>query len=102
MFVPACVILFRRLLRDTRVPRRAKLALALLLGALVSPIDVVPDFIPVAGQLDDAILVALVLRGLVRAGGPALLAEHWPGPAASLGVLLRLAGGAGPRGAPPA
>jgi uncharacterized membrane protein YkvA (DUF1232 family) len=58
------------------------------------PIDLVPDFIPVAGQLDDAILVALVLRSLVRAAGSDVVAEHWPGPGSSLAVVLRMAGGA--------
>jgi uncharacterized membrane protein YkvA (DUF1232 family) len=65
--------------------------LVALMAYLAMPLDLVPDFIPVAGQLDDAILVALVLRGLLRAGGPALVAEHWPGPEQSLAVILRLA-----------
>jgi uncharacterized membrane protein YkvA (DUF1232 family) len=51
----------------------------------------VPDVIPVAGQLDDAILVGLVLRALVRAAGSDVVAEHWPGPPASLAVVLRMA-----------
>ncbi|HET6549208.1 MAG TPA: DUF1232 domain-containing protein [Solirubrobacter sp.] len=79
-FVPDCAVLFRRLLRDPRVPRARKLALLAVLGYLLVPVDLVPDFIPVAGQLDDAILVALVLRGLVRAAGRELVDEHWPGP----------------------
>ena len=91
-FVPDCVVLFRRLLRDARVSRGRKLLLLGLVGYLVMPIDLVPDFIPVAGQLDDAILVALVLRSVLRGAGPALVREHWPGPAASLGLMLRLAG----------
>jgi len=92
-FVPDCLVLFRRLLGDDRVPRRSKLLLGALIGYLAMPIDLVPDFIPVVGQLDDAIIVALVLRTVLRAGGPDLLREHWPGPAASLNVLTRLAYG---------
>jgi uncharacterized membrane protein YkvA (DUF1232 family) len=69
-FVPDCVVLVRRLVGDRRVPRRRKVGLALLAGYLAMPIDLVPDFIPVAGQLDDAILLALALRWLVRGSGP--------------------------------
>jgi uncharacterized membrane protein YkvA (DUF1232 family) len=86
-FIPDCVVLVRRLLRDPRVPRRVKVALGLLIGYLLLPLDLVPDFIPVAGQLDDAILVALVLRWFLRAGGAALVCEHWPGPERALGAL---------------
>jgi uncharacterized membrane protein YkvA (DUF1232 family) len=84
-------VLAKRLVRDPRVPRRVKVALALCVGYLALPIDLVPDFIPVAGQLDDAIVVALVLRALVRAGGEPLLREHWPGPERSLAALARAA-----------
>src|SRR3954454_7744360 len=89
-FVPDCVVLVRRLLADARVPRRSRLALVLLLGYLVCPIDLVPDFVPVAGQLDDAIVLAIVLRHVVRAAGGDVVREHWPGPARSLAVVLRL------------
>ena len=92
-FVPDCVVLFRRLLQDPRVPRRRKVLLVGLIGYLAMPLDLVPDFIPVAGQLDDAILVAVVLRLVLRAGGPGLVTEHWPGPRSSLEVVLRLAYG---------
>ena len=88
-FVPDCVVLVRRLLGDPRVPRRARLVLGALLLYLVSPIDLVPDFIPVAGQLDDAILLALVLRWLLRTAGADLVRAHWPGPQRSLAVVLR-------------
>ena len=91
--VPYCAILFKRLLGDSRVPGRWKVAAALALVYLAMPFDLVPDFIPVAGQLDDAILVALVLRGLLRSAGPTLLREHWPGPAALLAPLERFAFG---------
>jgi uncharacterized membrane protein YkvA (DUF1232 family) len=91
-FVPDCLVLFKRLLADPAVPRGRKVVLALLVAYLAMPIDLIPDFIPVAGQLDDAILVALALRGLVRGGGPDLIRRHWPGPEQSLRVILRLSG----------
>ena len=90
--VPHCAILFKRLLGDARVPRRWKAACAFALVYLAVPFDLVPDFIPLAGQLDDAILVALVLRGLLRSAGRELLREHWPGPSRLLGPLERFAG----------
>ena len=90
-FVPDCIVLLRRLLADDRIPRARRLAVAAAIGYLAMPVDLVPDFIPVAGQLDDAIVVALVLRGVLRAAGPGLLDEHWPGPAAGAAVLRRLA-----------
>jgi uncharacterized membrane protein YkvA (DUF1232 family) len=91
-FVPDCFVLVSRLARDPRVPRRRKLLLIGLAGYLALPIDLVPDFIPVAGQLDDAIVVALVLRRFLRSGGAELTREHWPGPERSLRLVLRLAG----------
>jgi uncharacterized membrane protein YkvA (DUF1232 family) len=91
-FVPDCARLFKRLLEDRRVPLRRKVPLALLVGYLLSPIDLIPDFIPVAGQLDDAILVGLALRGVVRSAGSGVIREHWPGPDESLRAVLRLAG----------
>ena len=91
-FVPDCVVLFSRLLRDRRLPRRHKLLVAALIPYLALPFDLIPDFVPVAGQLDDAVLVAFVLRRIVRAN-PDLIREHWPGPPSSLGLVLRLASG---------
>ena len=90
--IPDCTVLLARLLRDPRVPRRRKLLLVVLGAYLASPIDLVPDFIPIAGQLDDAILVALVLRTFVRSGREELIKELWPGPERSLGLILSLAG----------
>jgi uncharacterized membrane protein YkvA (DUF1232 family) len=90
-FIPDCLVLMKRLLADPRVPRRRKLLLVGLLGYLALPFDLVPDFIPIAGQLDDVIVVALVLRSFVRADGGALVHEHWPGPERTLGFVLRAA-----------
>jgi uncharacterized membrane protein YkvA (DUF1232 family) len=91
-FVPDCLVLVRRLLTDPRVRRRHKLLLGAVAAYLACPIDVVPDFIPVAGQLDDAIVVAFALRRMLAGAGPELMHEHWPGPPRSLAPLLRLAG----------
>ena len=90
-FIPDCIVLVSRLARDPRVPRRRKLILIALVGYLALPIDLVPDFIPVAGQLDDAVIVALVLRYFVQSGGEPLIRELWPGPEQSLALILRLA-----------
>jgi uncharacterized membrane protein YkvA (DUF1232 family) len=90
-FIPDCIVLVTRLARDPRVPRRRKLLLIALVAYLGMPFDLVPDFIPVAGQLDDAIIVALVLRHVVRAGGEQTIRELWPGPEQTLAVILRLA-----------
>jgi uncharacterized membrane protein YkvA (DUF1232 family) len=91
--VPDCAILCRRLLRDPRVPPARKLLLLVMVAYLLLPFDVVPDFIPVAGQLDDAVLLALVLRWTVRGAGADVVAEHWPGTVGSLKLILKLAGG---------
>ena len=93
-FVPDCAVLFARLAGDPRLPRRHKWLLLGLVGYLALPFDLIPDFVPVAGALDDAILVAIVLRSVFRKAGAALVREHWPGPQSSLDVMLRLAGNA--------
>jgi uncharacterized membrane protein YkvA (DUF1232 family) len=90
--VPACVVLFRRLLGDGSVARRKKLMLAAVVPYLAMPFDLVPDFVPVAGYLDDAVVVAFVLRHVLRGSGPELIERHWPGPRQSLRLILRLAG----------
>ena len=90
-FVPDCVVLFKRLLTDPRVEWWRKALLVAVIVYLASPIDLVPDFIPVAGQLDDAVLVIIAVRVLLHGSGPHLLAEHWPGPRRSLNLILRFA-----------
>ena len=91
-FIPDCLVLFRRLIGDPRVPRARKLLLGALLAYLAMPFDLIPDFIPIAGQLDDAIIVAAVLRSVLRSAGDEPVREHWPGPTSSLQLILRLAG----------
>ena len=93
-FVPDLVVFFSRLARDPCVPRRRALLVGALVAYLASPIDLIPDFLPVIGQLDDAILAGVVLRLVIRDCPPSTLAELWPGPDSSLGVVLRLAGAA--------
>jgi len=90
-FIPDCIVLCSRLLRDPRVPRGRKMLFVALGGYLALPFDFVPDFIPVAGQLDDVIIVALVLRSFLRSGGEPLVREYWPGPESTLALILRLA-----------
>jgi uncharacterized membrane protein YkvA (DUF1232 family) len=91
-FVPDCLVLLTRLLRDPRVPRRSKALVAALIPYLALPFDLIPDFIPVVGQLDDALLVAFVLRRVVRRTDPEVIRELWPGPEAGLRLVLRLGG----------
>jgi uncharacterized membrane protein YkvA (DUF1232 family) len=91
-FIPDCVALVLDLLRDPRVPRRHKRLLGVLIGYLALPFDLVPDFIPIAGHLDDALVVALALRVVLRGSGSELVREHWRGPDSSLAVVLRFAG----------
>jgi uncharacterized membrane protein YkvA (DUF1232 family) len=97
-FIPDCLVLLRRLLADKQVPRRRKLVLLGLVAYLSMPIDLVPDFIPVAGQLDDVIIAALALRYALRAGGADQFRRHWPGREASLEAVLGLGGGRPVRG----
>jgi uncharacterized membrane protein YkvA (DUF1232 family) len=89
-FIPDCVVLVKRLLGDPRVPRRAKLVLIAMLGYLVLPFDLVPDFIPVAGQLDDAILLAAALAYVVRVAGREVVEDAWSGSERGLRVVLVL------------
>jgi uncharacterized membrane protein YkvA (DUF1232 family) len=86
--VPNLLLLFRGLLRDPRVPRRAKLWLVFAVAWIASPIDLVPEFVPIAGPLDDAIVAALVLRHLLRSTPRDALLEHWRGDPATLERML--------------
>lgn len=92
--LPDLVVLLRRLTADRTLTRGIRVRLVLLLVYLASPIDLVPDFLPVIGYADDAIIVALVLRSVIRAAGHGPLERHWPGTLAGLGIIQRLAGAA--------
>lgn len=84
--------LIPRLARDPSLPRAVRIRLWLLLAYLAMPIDLIPDFIPVLGYADDAIVVAATLRSVVRAAGPEALDRHWPGTADGLTAIRRLVG----------
>ncbi len=89
--LPDLIRLLRRLAADSTLPRGVRIRLVVLLGYLALPIDLVPDFIPVLGYADDAIVVALALRSVVRRAGPDALAQHWPGTPDGLRTVHRLA-----------
>ena len=91
-FIPDCVVMVARLARDRRISRPRRAALFVALGYLALPIDLVPDFLPGIGQLDDAVVLGLALRLIVHGGGVELVREAWPGPEASLTLVLRAAG----------
>ena len=87
--LPACVTTVRRLRRDDRVPSRAKIAVAFAGLWVLSPIDLIPELLPVIGPLDDVVVVALALRYAARQVPRAVLLEAWP---ADPRILLRLLG----------
>ena len=90
--IPDLVALTRGLLGDPLVPVGSKVLLGGALVWLISPIDLVPEFIPVLGPLDDVIVVGLVLRHLVRRAGVEVVQDHWRGDPRVLHTALRLAG----------
>jgi uncharacterized membrane protein YkvA (DUF1232 family) len=90
--LPDLVRLLRRLAGDRTLPRGVRIRLWLLLAYLALPFDLVPDFIPVIGYADDAVIVAFALRSVTRRAGPAALDRHWPGSPDGLAAVRRLAG----------
>lgn len=86
--VPNFALLFRGLLRDPRVSRGSKLLVGFAAAWIASPIDLIPEFIPVAGPLDDVIVAALVLRHLLRSAGSDVVREHWRGDPAVLDRIM--------------
>jgi uncharacterized membrane protein YkvA (DUF1232 family) len=99
--IPDVVRLVRRLAADGALPRGVRIRLWLLLAYLLSPVDLVPDFVPVLGYADDVVVVAWTLRSVVRRAGAAALDRHWPGQPAGLAVVRRLAGLTPGAGIPP-
>jgi uncharacterized membrane protein YkvA (DUF1232 family) len=91
-FLPACVTTIRILRKDPRVPRRAKLAVGFAGLWVLSPIDLIPEFVPIIGPLDDVIVVALALRFAARQVPRSVLLDAWTGRTATLERLI----GAGP------
>jgi len=89
--LPDTLRLLRRIAVDSSLPRGVRVRLWLLFAYLAFPIDLVPDFIPVIGYADDAVLVGLVLRSVVQRAGPEALRRHWPGTPDGLAVLWRVA-----------
>jgi uncharacterized membrane protein YkvA (DUF1232 family) len=87
-FIPDCVTTVRRLRRDPRVPRRAKIAIVIAGLWVASPIDLIPEFIPVIGPLDDIVVVALALRYAGRQVPRDVLLAAWPGQPRLLERLL--------------
>ncbi|SDN73818.1 DUF1232 domain-containing protein [Geodermatophilus sp. DSM 45219] len=87
--LPDVLRLLHRLAGDGTLPRGVRVRLWLLLAYLALPVDLVPDFVPVLGHVDDAIMVVLVLRSVVRRAGAAAIARHWPGTDDGLAALRR-------------
>ena len=90
-FLPDVVSLLRDVAKDTRVPRRVKVEAFLAAAYLVLPIDVIPDFLPGIGQLDDLAVLAWALRRLLLGAGEGVLREHWRGTPRGLEILLQVA-----------
>jgi uncharacterized membrane protein YkvA (DUF1232 family) len=88
--LPDVVRLIKRLAADPDTPRGVRIRLTLLLVYLALPFDLIPDFVPVLGYADDAIIVALVLRSATRSAGTEALVKHWPGTPEGLTALQRL------------
>jgi uncharacterized membrane protein YkvA (DUF1232 family) len=90
--LPDTVRLLRRVGADRTLGRGIRVRLWLLLAYLAFPIDLVPDFLPLVGYADDAIIVGVVLRSVIRRAGPDALRRHWPGTDAGLVALWDAAG----------
>lgn len=98
--LPDTLRMLKRIATDRQVPRGARVRLWLLLAYLALPVDLVPDFLPVIGYADDAVIMILALRSVVRRTGQDTLTRHWPGSPQGLQALLSLTGIPGATRAP--
>jgi uncharacterized membrane protein YkvA (DUF1232 family) len=80
LLLPNLIKLLGRLLEDPRVPRRSKIVVGAVVAYVLSPIDLLPEFIPIAGVLDDLFLVIFALHHLIERAGEEVVVEHWDGP----------------------
>ncbi len=90
--MPDVIRLTRRLAADRTLPRALRVRLWLLLGYLVCPVDLIPDFLPVIGYADDAVVASLVLRSVGRSAGLDAIRRHWPGTDDGLATVQRIVG----------
>lgn len=90
MLLPNLLSLLRGLIRDPRVGRFDKFLLIVAVAWVASPIDLIPEFIPVFGPLDDVVVVALILRRLVKRAGPEVVSDHWRGDPEIMQKILKL------------
>ena len=88
--LPDLLQLLKRLAADSTMPRGVRIRIALLMLYLASPLDLIPDIVPVIGYADDAIIVAIVLRSVTRVSGVDALAKHWPGTPEGLDAVYGL------------
>jgi uncharacterized membrane protein YkvA (DUF1232 family) len=94
LMLPNLAKLVGRLLKDPRVPRRSKVALGLAAAYVASPIDLVPEFIPVVGWADDVVFMMFAIDRLIERAGPEIVEEHWDGPGDLLGLIREVMGAA--------
>ncbi len=92
LMMPNIVKLVGRLLKDPRVPRRAKVTLGLAVAYVMSPIDLIPEVIPVVGWADDVLVVMFAIDALIDRAGPELVQEHWDGPGDLLALVRDVVG----------
>jgi uncharacterized membrane protein YkvA (DUF1232 family) len=92
LMLPNLAKLVARLIADPRVPRRSKIVLGFAAAYVVSPIDLIPEFIPVLGWADDVLLMMYALDSLIDRAGPKVVEEHWDGPGDLLGLIRDVMG----------